>query len=413
MSPASKVPEVIALQQGLVTPTALTERMEILDVLRGFAILGILLVNMGAYNSPWIYLMNADVAWWTSGIDRLAEGMIQFVAQGKFYSLFSFLFGLGFAIQMIRAEARGAGFVPLYRRRLLALLMIGLLHAFLLWYGDILNTYALLGFLLFLFRKRQPKTILRWAVGLLILNAGVFLLFLFLMDPAQMQEGFRLAIDSSVKAYAHGSWADSMVQRAGDAMFIIFGGLIGAGPSIFAMFLLGLYAGKRDFFRNPTEHLPLVRKLNRWGLALGLVGNTAFVVGFELAEPMVVSLPGILSALGMAVGVPALFTFYVTAIVLLYQRPAWKRRLNWLAPVGRMALTNYLLQSVVCTMIFYNYGLGYYGKVGPALGLVFTAVIYLLQIPLSILWLKHFRFGPMEWFWRSLTYGKLQPLRNG
>ena len=161
MSEASAVPTAKPASVAALSPTALQERIALLDVLRGFAIFGILLVNMATFNSPWIYLMNTEVEWWTSGIDRLAEWAIQFVAQGKFYSLFSFLFGWGFSNQMSRAGARGAKFVPIYRRRLFALLMIGWAHAFLLWYGDILNTYAILGFLLFFFRKRQPKTVLR------------------------------------------------------------------------------------------------------------------------------------------------------------------------------------------------------------------------------------------------------------
>jgi uncharacterized protein len=225
-----------------------------------------------------------------------------------------------------------------------------------------------------------------------------------------MAEGFRLSIDSSVKAYAEGSWADIMMQRAADASFIIFGGLF-SGMGIFGMFLLGMYAGKVDFFRHPENHLPSIRKINRWGLALGLVGNTMFVAGVELAEPMVLSVYSAVAGLGMGVGVPAMFAFYTTSIVLLYQKPEWKRSLHVFVPVGRMALTNYLLQTVICTLIFYNYGLGLYGKVGPALGLVLTVAIFLVQIPLSVWWLKRFRFGPMEWLWRSLTYAKLQPMR--
>lgn len=410
MSEVSVIPTAKPASVAALSPTALQERVALLDVLRGFAIFGILLVNMATFNSPWIYLMNTEVEWWTSGIDRLAEWAIQFVAQGKFYSLFSFLFGWGFSNQMFRAEARGAKFVPIYRRRLFALLMIGWAHAFLLWYGDILNTYAILGFLLFFFRKRQPKTVLRWAIGLLVLNIVLVMSFALLMDPGQMAEWFRLSIDSSVKAYAEGSWADIMMQRAADASFIIFGGLFG-GMGIFGMFLLGMYAGKVDFFRHPENHLSSTRKINRWGLALGLVGNTMFVAGFELAEPMVLSVYSVVAGLGMGVGVPAMFAFYTTSIVLLYQKPEWKWRLHIFVPVGRLALTNYLLQTVICTLIFYNYGLGLYGKVGPALGLVLTVAIFLVQIPLSAWWLKRFRFGPMEWLWRSLTYAKLQPMR--
>ena len=396
-------------------PIAPKERIEILDVLRGFALFGILLVNMAAFNTPWIYLMNSEVVWWTAPIDRAAELLIHFVAQGKFYSLFSFLFGLGFSIQMLRADDRGGSLAPLYRRRLFALLLFGLTHAFLLWYGDILATYAILGFFLFFFRKRQAKTVLIWAVVLLLLPMVVMpaLFFAIGSDEAfltNMSDSMRLSVDLSVRAYGQGGLAEMMAQRAADASMIL-SGIPFAGFSIFGTFLLGLYAGKRDLFRKIPEHIPFIRRINLWGLVLGLIGNAMVVVGFAFAKPMTVSLPAIVQFVGYTFGVPALFLFYTTSLILLFQRPEWRTRLLILAPAGRMALSNYLLQTIICTTLFYNYGFGLYGKVGPALGIVFTLVIWGAQIPLSAWWLRRFRFGPAEWLWRSMTYGKLQPMR--
>ncbi len=144
---------------------------------------------------------------------------------------------------------------------------------------------------------------------------------------------------------------------------------------------------------------------------MGLVCTSVSLVAQELPNPALPFLTKQLGNLLWAIGGPALCFFYASAIVLLAQREAWKRRLAPLAAVGRMALSNYLMQTLTCTTIFYHYGLGFYGKVGPAAGVGLTLLIYGLQIPLSVWWLKHFRFGPVEWLWRTLTYGKLQPVR--
>ncbi len=158
MSEVSAVPTAKPASVAALSPTALQERIALLDVLRGFAIFGILLFNMSFFSAP-LYLEMAGMEWGSGIGDRATELLIRFFIQGKFYSLFAFLFGLGFAVQMLRAEAKGVRFGPLYRRRLLALLLIGLVHAYLIWMGDILTIYALLGFLLFFFRSRKPKTL--------------------------------------------------------------------------------------------------------------------------------------------------------------------------------------------------------------------------------------------------------------
>lgn len=415
---------IITESRPMMGPTLPGERIEVLDVLRGFAILGILLVNMALFNSPF-YLLVTDVKLWTGGADRLAIWLIRFFAEGKFYSLFSFLFGLGFTLQMMRAESRGARFAPFYRRRLLVLLLIGLAHAFLLWSGDILAIYAVFGFLLLLFRVRSQKTIVVWTIiclliPIVITAAGAGFIELGRSIPeaaaeidkafAETVAGYEALIEQSLRVYSQGSFGEIMAQRAQDTGFLYFT-LIFWGPNILAMFLIGLYVGRRKFLQNVTAHLPLIRKVMWWGLGLGLVGNLIFVVARESSNPPILSLTTLVYTVFFAIGAPALCFFYVSAIILLVQREAWRKRLAPLAAAGRMALSNYLFQSLICTTIFYSYGLGLYGKVGPAVGIVLTIVIFIIQVALSVWWLRRFKFGPFEWFWRSLTYGKRQAMR--
>jgi len=180
--------------------------------------------------------------------------------------------------------------------------------------------------------------------------------------------------------------------------------------SVLAIFLLGLYAGRRRIFHDISAHLPFIRRVQRWGLMIGLAGNAAFAVGGSF-EPSPTSVTQNVGRLCLVVAAPAMMLFYASTIVLLTQRDIWRRRLAPLAAVGRTALSNYLLQSLICTTIFYGYGFAFFGKVRPSFGLLLTITIFLIQIPLSVWWLRRFQFGPIEWLWRSLTYWQRQPMR--
>jgi len=403
-------------------PIAVTERVEVMDILRGFAILGILLVNMAAYNSADSVSLSSL---WASPIDRSAGRVIEFLAQGKFYTLFSFLFGLGLMVQMARAEKMGSRFVPLFLRRMFTLFIIGLIHAIFLWSGDILHMYAILGLLLLFFRKRSPKTLLVWSgISLLIPMLIIGLLTVFGQSERSTLRGAeRMQREDAVEqieihnaaervsaTYSKGSYSQMIRQRIEDliqslpAMAVYM-------PHSFAMFLLGFYAGRRAIIHDVKMHLDFVRKVCWWGLGIGLIGNAVFVLTVDNSVFSDPTLASGIGALGYLIGAPALCFFYISIIVLVCQQEKWRRRFAVLAPVGRMALTNYLLQSVICTTIFYSYGFGLYDKVSPAFSIILTSIVFLIQIPLSIWWLKHFQFGPMEWLWRSLTYSRLQPIR--
>jgi len=182
------------------------------------------------------------------------------------------------------------------------------------------------------------------------------------------------------------------------------------GPYMLGIFLLGMWTWKKGVLQRPGEHLPLIRKVQWWGLAVGLLGNVAFLLVPEWVRgPQ--DVVRLVFAIGFLLGNPALCLFYAASIVRLAAGPRLPRALAAVVPVGRMALSNYFLQTLLCTTLFYGYGLGLYGRTGPLLNLVVIACVFAVEIAASGLWLRRFRFGPAEWLWRSLTYGKIQPLR--
>jgi uncharacterized protein len=332
--------------------------------------------------------------------------------------MFSFLFGLGFAIFFERAKERTAKPILLFFRRLFILLLIGLLHIFFIWYGDILVTYALLGFLLPLFFNRMPKTLIKWAVSLfgafiLILACVMGLLALGKMfnEDAVTESlqpfyaNIENMIENSYQAYGQGTFSEIMTQRFSDALFAINQIFMGIFV-IFPLFLFGLYAGKKRIFQNIDANLTLIRKIWIWGLVIGLTMSVTKFVFKSLMGADFYSFYTVIHTSAGFFGDMGLCLFFMTSIVLLYRNRKWLLKLKALSYMGRMPLSNYLFQSIVCTTIFYNYGLGLYGKFGSALGLLLTVVIFIIQIFISKCWFKHYRFGPVEWVWRCLTYGK-------
>lgn len=408
-------------------PVRRSERIEILDVLRGFAILGILLVNMALFFSPMSLQMILRESLWNDSLSQAIELGIVFFAQGKFYSLFSFLFGIGLAIQMQRAEARGREVTGFFARRMGWLLLIGLVHGLLIWFGDILALYSLMGLLLLAFRQRAYRTLKIWiavffALPLLLAGAQVFVTAIFSqmeagaeMIEAQIsgqREVMREMASEALRVYPDGSWLEINAVRFKEWLMVTPVSLIFFGWIVLAIFLIGLYAGRKRFFSEFDRYLPAVRRWFWIMLPVGILANLGLVWTAEVAEPMTPDLWHLVNQVLFILAPPTLTAAYVLGTCLLWQRPGVRRALLRVAPVGRMALTNYLMHSVVFTLVSYGYGLGYYGRVSPALGLVLTFAIFAVQIVLSAWWLGRFRFGPVEWLWRSLTYGKVQPMRR-
>ena len=392
-----------------MAPVRPQTRIEVVDILRGFAILGILIFNMLSF-SGYLYWPLDQM----SPINRAAALFVKFATQAKFYTLFSFLFGWGMSIQMERAVQRGARFAPLFARRMLILLLIGLTHAILIWDGDILVTYAVLGLPLLLFRKRSDKALLVAVVICILIPV-----LLSTPGPAasfrdaysRLFEEWReeMLLGYQTNVHSQGSYLELVLHRM-RSIRSGYTGVIYWGTHVFGMFLLGLYFGKRKIFHHVSEHLPLFRKLMWWGLIVGVPLNLIFVAATNSPNLVPLGYYDLATRGARTIGGPALCLFYVSTIVLLTQKKDWRRRLSPLASVGRMALSNYLFQSILCTLFFYGYGLGLYHRLGPAITLALTFALYRLQISLSDWWLSRYRFGPAEWMWRSLTYGKFQPM---
>ncbi|MEZ4630449.1 MAG: DUF418 domain-containing protein [Deinococcales bacterium] len=353
--------------------------------------------------------MSWAFSYWQGMANHLAEGFILIFAEGAFYSIFSFLFSLGFALQLLRAEAKGDDLMPRFRRRLAILLAFGLIHVFMIWLGDILTQYALVGFLLPFFSRKNLKDLWRYVILLslvsFVLNLGLG--WLTQMAPNAEGEDFadsqRFSMVEQLKTYATGSYSDIFQDRFPQAIVGTLGTFI-LVPTLLALFLLGLMAGKVRFFELDEEQRNFALRLLPLTLGLALIIKGCYAYLLIRGEPQPLGM-----LLSQASGGPLLGFSYMAILILLWHR-GFKRFLFPLARIGRMALSNYIAQSLICTTIFYGYGLGFYGKLGPAVTLWLSFTIYLVQVLLSHFWLNRYRFGPLEWLWRSLTYGSWQKL---
>ena len=397
-------------------PVAADGRMHVLDVLRGFALFGILQANVLVFSGLFFVAMVEETN--PSPLDRVVHFVIEALVHGKFYSLFSLLFGIGFYVFLSRAETRGGATRPLFRRRLWLLLAAGFLHATLLWSGDILMLYALVGFALVPFFGLPSRTLLAWVMGLLAIPVIAYALMwgmgmadplgpppADLVNPTLGPTGGFNPITFMIAGF-RGGYVDVLQAN----LVGLFGRwvdlLITLRPAkVLGMFVLGLWIGQQGVARDLDAHAALLRRAAAWGLGLGLPLNVA---GAWLAADAAPYLPG--SALGMAevltaaVGVPLLALGYAAGIALLMRSDRAVRALMNFAPVGRMALTNYLMQSVICMFVFYGIGLGLYGQVGTAAASGIALIVFALQVPLSQWWLGRYQYGPAEWAWRRMTY---------
>ena len=404
-------------------PIAASERIEAMDVLRGFALLGILLMNIEAFVGPLVASLDGLNPTLT-GADRIVDAAIYILVQGKFYLLFSLLFGMGFGVMMQRADARGHGFGALYLRRTLALLVIGLIHLLLIWSGDILTVYALIALpLLLIFRQVPTGQLPYWALGLfgltLLMVAGLSAMgALAQLDPAvgalmqdelqkQAAEMARLVADERA-AYGSGTYAQAVWQRVLDAAVMLPYTLL-MGGQILAMFVLGSW-----FVRSGAivqrQAWPLLYAALRW-LALP-VGLGLMLLSFWMVPTVAFDRLDLVSgtaAVLTLMGSQAMSLGYLAWILRLLD--AGVRWLRWLAPAGRMALTNYLGQSLVCTLVFYSYGLGYFEQLPRAWQVPFVFALFALQVLFSRWWLTRYRYGPAEWVWRAVTYLRVPAMR--
>ena len=392
-----------------------SERIATLDILRGFALLGILIMNMPGFGQS--FFAEADGSHlWPGAIDQWAEDVRDMLFSGKFNSMFSLLFGIGFTIQYGRMLERDpARATELYLRRLAVLAVLGLVHATVFWTGDVLHIYAILGLMLvFPLRNASPRVIIALIVACLLypVISGALRLVIITPDVTAMLVAKSKALEASNNlAYGQGTFVQAAREHRHEfAYFYNNGwslwGTLGFWVQMALTMLLGLLAGRLRWVQRISELMPQVRRLTWLALAIGLACGAAFMLIFHYNRVPGPSLIKYVGSLCYWTSRPATMIFYVLAIVQLAQIPAWQRRLSPLAAAGRMPLTNYLMQTAICTTLFYGWGFGLWGKVGPAAELALAFVIFFaVQVPWSVWWLSRHDRGPLEVLWARLTYG--------
>ncbi len=395
-------------------------RLDAVDMVRGFALFGVLLVNMYNFGA-------SSPLDWTAPIDELAFSIKRFFFETKSWRLFSFLFGLGFALQMLRAEQRGARFLPFYLRRLAVLLVIGMGPVFLA-SATILMYLAWLGFILVLFRK-VPPTVLLVVSAILIMAFPVERAVTSLSEGPQEVPSLEVRRERSRERLEErrqsdvilvGSIGDIVADNAPFILLTPFTDLRGPESALptFAMLLLGLYAGRRRIFQDVEAHRILIRRVFVWGLSIGLLAMTGerilnSVVGYSVFSRVqeATVLQQFVGDILFAFGSTMLCLGYAAAITVAAQHDGWKRILAPLGAVGRLALTVFLVQTLMFTTLFYGYGFGQAFRIGPAEVTAYAVLFFAIQIVACVWWLRYFRFGPTEWLWRTLTYLRVQPIR--
>ncbi len=423
-------------------PVSAGERLLCLDALRGVAVLGILVMNIYAFAMPFPAYSNPLIMGGTGALDIGTWFVTHILFDQKFMSIFSMLFGAGMILMMNRAESRGAAFGPIYYRRTFWLLLIGMLHGYLIWFGDILFHYALMGMIVFAFRKASPKSLVAIACAILPITLLINFASSFYIEDLQSQvveiqqiESAGAALDESQQKKleewnemrpffapsdaeiqedvdAHrGKYADVLAHRV---PFVVFtqvnltlviilwrvGGLMLIGM---ALMKLGVLSGERN--------IRFYSKMALWsyGLGLPLTIFSAAILNAHDFDPLYVArvggIPNYVGSILVAFG-------HIAAVILIVRSGALRGIVERFAAVGRMALSNYLMQSVVMTTIFYGYGLSLYAEVPRFWQQGFVVGLITVQLLLSPWWLRRFNFGPVEWLWRSLTYGQRQPMRR-
>lgn len=395
------------------------QRTDLLDALRGFALFGVVWSNYAVF-AYWVFLPpSVQAALPGSSFDQALEWFHTVFIDGKFYSIFSLLFGIGFGFFL----GKGADGLVRFYRRILILLVIGWVHLRYLWAGDILFLYALLGLLLPLFRKLKDRVLLVLAALLIILPIAIDAVVVLSegrIDPVAPLEVYQEACDAALgyttidamMAVPDGGWQEFVVQNARTWLFR-FIHLVESNraPKVLGLFLLGLWVSRKQLFDDPAAHRPLLRRVLIAGWVSGIVFNLlmwwsqAHLGGLPKAE-------GLVATIAYALGVVPLALAFASGFALLWVNEKWRSRLLVLAPMGRMALTNYLLQTVMGIALFTGLGLGLGTRVSAVSFEALALAVFVVQVLWSRWWLTRFHYGPFEWAWRSLTYGKVMPMRK-
>jgi len=403
-------------------PIKPVERIIDLDILRGIALFGILAVNLYLFSNP-IAIVAAESNLWTEWYNQAFLFFSRVFFEGKFITLFSFLFGLGFYIFTERLKEKGLHERRVFFRRMLLLFVIGMLHAWLIWAGDILAPYALSGIIIMLFLYRTDKTIKVW-IGIFV--GGFLFLFSLLVGLTmwamsmpevaadveigftEVSKEFQELLIRGYEVYSSGTYTEMIAYRSEEISFVwsgMFFTPMGI-PYIIATFLFGFLIGRQGLLQKPK----LLRSLlipRRWKmLILGLLLSLVYATTYLYSDPVFFDGWTLLQMISIMLGAPLLMLGYCGFILHWLNKNRATSFLNRFAPVGRMALTNYILQSLICTSIFYGYGFGLIGRFPPVFILPLAAIIFLLQVYASEWYFKKYKMGPLEKLWRIGTYLK-------
>ena len=400
-------------EAGTGVPVAGNKRHVFLDALRGFALLGVCLANYPEFS---LYTFQPDevaAAMPSAGVDKIVKFIQYLFIDGKFYTLFSLLFGIGFSIIISHAEARGADGFRIFYRRMLILALIGCTHLMLLWSGDILLLYAVLGMLLPLFRNMKDRTIL--------LTAGVLLLIPVAVDSICEATGTFLARYPYDKWWEYagyygiteanfGTWLRDAESYRGVHEFLIQGAwerlyeFIEGNRyfKVMGLFLIGFTVGRHKIYADLGAHRHLLKKVALWGFILGLPFSVFYAVSGVNGHLWGNGFHTLLYTVSVY---PLGFAYAALLGLICINHSHWKVW-RWFAAPGRMALTNYISQSLIGIWLFYGIGLALGASKGLGETELIASGVFLFQMIFSMFWLKAFRFGPLEWIWRMLTYGK-------
>lgn len=408
-----------------LAPVKASEREIFMDVLRGFAILGIFIANLGTGFSWYNESVHTTGPYLVPEWDHKMGFLHHMFIEGKFYSIFSLLFGWGIALQFRRAAAKGINAAPTVRRRLFFMLLLGAVHL-LIWPGDIVFFYALLGFILLPLRKLSNKVLL--ITGILLVLSPILLYWAkmtwpVLNYPAELLVKTGIKVDGAImniqseeefmKIMNRGTWFDQLKMNISGFFFrynYLF--FVSRVPKVLGMFLIGYVVGRSDFYKNIQQYKRLLYWVIGVGLLIGLPANyyLARYMTYFNQDYFSLKTKGLYQTIFYAIGVVPLAMAYVALFMLSFQAAAGKKILSLVAPAGKMAFSNYIMQSLIGNFVFLGAGLGYMGQVGPVFYTIFGITVFILQVIISSIWLKYFNYGPVEWIWRSATYKKWQPM---
>jgi len=402
-----------------ISPTTQKERILSLDVLRGFAVLGILIMNIQSFSLPSATYFNPLVWGDLTVINLWTFYFTEIFANGKFMTIFSILFGAGVVLFSSRIEDKGLKSASLHYRRMFWLLVLGMGHAYLLWFGDILVTYAICGMLVYLFRRKSIKT--------LLIVSGAFLVIPLLLAwmtewsmPFWPEEEYAnnsafwhpsdRYIQGEIQHY-QGTWMEQMKYRVPLAVTIqTMAFILGAFWRVTGLMLLGM-----AFFKAGVLQAEKSRAFYWKTILVGLVIGLPLVVYglyYNFKWDWIYDRSMFLGHQYNYWGSLGVSLAYIAIIMLIMKSKGWAKFKQWMSPVGKFALSNYLFTTIIITLIFYGHGLGLYSTVERIGQLGITLGVWIFLIAWSNYWVKYYRFGPFEWLWRSLTYWKIQPIKR-